>query len=96
MKTAVAACEVWVLRIVCSHADLDHSTNVRWNLSILEGLGTGRYVALSGDICEPVECYEVKPGDDLERAQNKASERAIAEHKRTGAVHKVVLSADVG
>lgn len=56
------------------------------------GLGSGRFQLVNGDVVEPIECYE---DADEERAQSRASERATAEHARTGCVHKVVANIDL-
>ena len=63
--------------------------------SVIEGIRDNRFCVVNGDVCEPIECVDVPPGGDMERAQRRANELAVSEHARTGSVHKVVVSADL-
>lgn len=58
----------------------------------LRGIVEKRYHAINGDICEAVDCFDT--GDD-ESDQQHARELALAEHERTGMVHKVVLTTEL-
>lgn len=79
--------EVWVMRVVRKADDPS-----RWMTSVRLGVATGAYQVVNGDVVEPIECFE---DADVERAQRLAQERAVAEHTRTGCVHKVVMNADI-
>ena len=80
--------EVWVMRVVTA-------VGPGMMTSVGEAVARGDCQVVNGDVVEPVECIEVPPGGDLERAQRRAHELATAAHARTGHVHKVVLSADL-
>lgn len=103
--------EVWVMRVVVTIDDMRKledrlrvivhgagggcTTDMQDITAVLARLKDGRYQVVGGDVVEPIECIEVPPGGDMERAQLVANERAVAAHKRTGCVHKVVMSADL-
>jgi len=51
-----------------------------------ELLAAGVFQVVNGDIVEPIEMF---------RSQERASNKAVREHQRTGCPHKVVMNAEI-
>lgn len=70
--------EWWVMRVLGPDT-MELSARQR------EELIAGGLACVNGEICEPVECYA---------DQERANAEALRAHRRTNAVHKVVMSAN--
>jgi len=53
------------------------------DLEVLTPATSSELEYVGGELCEPIDSY---------RSQESAMQRALAEHRRTGRVHKVVAS----
>lgn len=101
--------EVWVMKIIAARADLDalkakaqamgktndhpFPTNPPWYAAFERG----ELLLVNGDICEPIDVFDVKGTTpaDLAKAQGDAQERAMIETSKTGTAHKVVVNAEI-
>ena len=89
LNAPIKACEYWVMRVLAPRYAVE-SWKQRAEPDKVAGLqariDSGELCYCGGELCEPVEMFD---------NQEDATIRAAKEHKRTGNVHKVVLSAEL-